>query len=143
MLTGPNQPHSIYAEVIADPGAGTNFTCPVFAYVHNAIYVIRFRLVTDATVANRYPALTITPPVGQPWTIFGNLPIAASQTVDVTFMAGQPTDPTYATNLYTVGLPRHLWMPIGSVVTSNIRQLQAGDAITLICATWEQVPAQV
>jgi len=138
MRSGAELSGSLFAHNEGAPGAGTNFAFVPESSFHYILHVVRFRIVTDATVTNRYPSLQITWPTAQLLDIIAPTAIPASQTVDVTFIGGLGIGASYAANRYMAGLPQDFWIMPGSLIGSDVRNLQAGDVLSIISATYRR-----
>lgn len=121
---------TVLVEVPANPAAGADFVYSPPLYTFAKVEAISYTLVTDANVANRYPGIQISYPPG--YTIYhtpGTV-ITAGLTSIITLWVGGPQTPSFVANRYTGSLPDNLWLEQGVTLSSEIRQIQVGDAIT-------------
>lgn len=127
---------------LADPGAGAQFaalTVPSgFAWL---LMAARFRVVTDATVTNRYPGYSITDGTGEIFDILNSNALVASQTNDCAFGLGLglggSTGGATSSNRRTGPLPL-VYLPGGSQIIFTVSNLQAGD----VCSTFRGLVQQ-
>lgn len=116
----------------ANPVAGSNFT---YTLPDNHVYkivCITFRLVTDATVANRHIGVVFVDGAIHTLQLVTGANVIASTTVTVAGWQGLADKETQVSNVLTFGLPTDLYLEPGTVINSNIKQLQATDQVSQI-----------
>lgn len=123
--------------VIGGITAGANFSSTVPASVVRRIMSVRFRLVTDATVANRRSNLEIL--------VAGNLAFAlpmndvqpAGTTYDCFFMP-VGTYFNVVLGIFQTFFPQDLYLKEGDVIRSRIDLIQAGDQVSSVVIVYEE-----
>lgn len=123
---------SLIREPVTNPAAGANFTMTLDPVFHVILHAVTFTLLTDANVANRYANIIITPPTAEILTCATTVAHVASTNVVYTYWEGWPHVGAIAVNRATLPLPNAFFIPRGSLVGSDIRQIQAGDQISNI-----------
>ena len=119
--------------VVANPGAGNQFSYTVPANMRILVVSVFFRLSASVAVANRVIRIAFNDGT-QPIIEVSNVSaLAASETGEMCFYigAGQSTTSFYSLDKIT-SLPDHYWLNPGSIVGSFIRSLDAGDIISNI-----------
>lgn len=126
----------ITTNAIANPAAGANFTSPVTNSIVLLLLSVRFRLVTDATVASRYPRLIWFNGAVDYLSAISPTPVTASSDAMICFALGlhHATIPVSQFQL-TAPLPDQIIAWDDYVFRSAIVNLQAGDQISEILVT--------
>lgn len=118
--------------VALDPIAGNATAVHTVRRFHSVIESITFKIVTDATVANRRPIVAYAEESDQPFAeVTNNLAITATITMPVCFAVNLPTNVGTLSVLSESPLPELLLAP-GNTVTLSILAGVAGDAISNI-----------
>jgi len=116
----------IVGSLLADPVAGAEWTVTVTTDTRRVVAAVRFQLVTDATVANRFPRVEF---VSGGATIWRSLPMdaqVASTTRDYNYSIGVDYLTTPQQNEYQNQMPE-LILSQGTIVRSSTVGIVAGD----------------
>lgn len=123
---------SLIRHAVTNPAAGANFSLTLDPVFHAILHAVTFQLVTDANVANRYANIIITPPTAEVLSCATAVAHVASSTVVYTYWEGWPHTGAIAVNRCTLPLPNAFFVPRGSLIGSDIRQIQATDQLSNI-----------
>ena len=117
--------------VIPAPGVGNNWSYTVPAGIRLKVRSIAFYFAADATVISRKPIITVTDPEGGiSYAEISSASIAANTSVNITFAPGSLSVTASNGSIITVGLSSELMLVPGEVLSSQIKNLQAGDEAT-------------
>lgn len=118
---------------VANPAAATDFTFTVPANTRMFVLSVSFTFAADVNVANRVLRLIYSDETVAILSVSNLSPLAASESGQVSFFVGAGNSFTsfYSLDKHTP-LPDHFWLNAGSSISSAIRNIQAGDAITNI-----------
>ena len=124
----------------SDPAAGVEWSITVPFGSRWRIIAVQYNLVTDATVANRFPRLTATINGSAQTVGFCTTAITASTAPTIVF--GIPVQFSAGTNLVqAAALVPGLILPAGSILATVTQGLQAGDnatAATVLVEEWKE-----
>jgi hypothetical protein len=110
----------------ADPAAGAEWTLTINANAGARIHSIRFQLVTDATVIDRFPRVEYLSPGTLFWRSHPNAAQTAGLTRDYNYALGTDFIDAAVANEQQNQLP-DLILPPAAIVRSSTNGLQAGD----------------
>lgn len=124
----------------ADPGGGDDYTIPLPDDARVEIQSVSFRLITDATAANRFVNIYVTTALGGSWQIHAPFPQTASLNRVYNFLRGPVTiNPAglHPTNqLVSLGCGNIIHAPLVLKVTADAMVI--GDHLS-DCCVWLRV----
>jgi len=139
MLTNPSHENIFQLKTAqySPPGAGSNFSYPIFNSSRIQLLGLHFTFITDATAANRYVSIALFN--GTYYTIVSPYcpAIAASLTTYVRLSVGGLNQYTAAIQTCNGILPDYMYADAGYSIFSMISNLQAGDSFTDITLTYK------
>jgi len=118
----------------ADPAAGAN---KIIALPVNSVYSlkwIKFRLVCDGTVVNRYPGFGTTNILAIQIPIFSTIAVTAGQTMNIFFLCGLNAPAWSVSNYIFVPVPYPMLLEPSDELTTMCINLQAADQISVVWA---------
>lgn len=124
---------------VASPGAGNNWQVVVPGGVQWFVIGGQFTLTTDATVANRLPAMTVTVNGVGVWYVQPSNALPAGSVGKYTVVSGlsQTGNVGFASGQIVVLPPT--WVPEAAVIASSVVNLDATDTLTGITLWVEEV----
>lgn len=125
-----------------DPAAATNFLITLANGFRWTPISVNFRLACDSNVTNRHADLMFNLDATEDLWLHSTVAQTASQTFDISWLAGWPVHGVGAVNRMTIGMPEFLILNGGGSLESSIRQMQAGDQISNISALFRRWPMQ-
>ena len=139
MYSVPIEAGFLHNPTIANPTAGNDF---LYLLPNNKRYQIaglKYELVTDANVANRYSFIQIMSGAVVKAVIAPTVAQVASTTFTYQYMINAHTELVKPANNQLVILPMNFYIPGNWNIQSNVLNLQVGDQIQnieLICNSW-------
>ena len=139
MYSVPIEAGFLYNPTIANPSAGNDFLSLLPNNKRYQISSLKFEIVTDANVANRYAFLQIMSGATVKAVIAPTVAQAASTTFTYQYFIDAHSELVKPANNQLMLLPASFYIPGNWNIQSNVLNLQAGDQIQnieLICNSW-------
>ena len=134
-----SQVFDLVTTIVADPAGGSNLTIALPANSRIQIHYLGFILITNATVAYRFPTILGTTPTLNQTMAASSVAQAASNTYGWAFVAGlAETQDLSANNVVVVPMSPQLILEPGDSLDSFILNIQGGDAINSIICRYKQ-----
>lgn len=118
---------------LGDPAVATNWTYTVPIRLRVLLVSAKFTFSTDANVADRTIRINIQEGAHRLITTFVSQGIAANLIRNFNFFIGAPTSIAVAAGEdYIAPLPQKLYLGPGSIISSDIRAIQAADQLSTV-----------
>ena len=125
---------------LPDPAVGAQWSYTVDGRYFERLVAVRYRFMTSAVVASRFPELTLQDNNGTIVTaVQGGWTVAAGATVHPNLVIGAPVAAT-ATNGETFGYLPDLLVPPGWSWVSSVGAMDPGDAFSQIALLVQRYP---
>jgi hypothetical protein len=140
MIDGLPLPSSaIVSETVANPAAGSQWTKTFSPGYQVLLLGVQYTVVADATVTNRYPGFEYSSaPVG--FRVQYGVGIIKNQTYICVWLVGAAYIQTVTIDTHQMTLSYPIILNPGDVLSSDVVQLQPGDALRDIYLYYLQMP---